>query len=183
MEEFIVRYGLVAIFVGAIVEGDLTLILTGVVAHMGLVRPPLAIAAGACGALVADGAFYLVGRYGTAAIARSKIYARAAPVIDHLIARLGPWEIVVARFVYGTRVASMLFWGMRRLPWRRFVILDALACGLWASALAALGFFLSGGAAVIIGEVKKAELWLLGALVAGVIIVVVLHTWGRRLRV
>ncbi len=181
MEDFIVRYGIFAIFVGAVFEGDVTLILAGVVAHMGLVGPLAGIFAGTCGALLADGAFYLAGRYGIAAIGRSEAYAHAAPVIDRLVGRLGAWQIVAARFVYGTRVASMLFWGMRGLPWRRFLPLDALACALWASALVGLGFSLSGSAAVLIGDVKKAELWLLGGLLAASMIVLALRACGRRL--
>jgi len=36
MTELIVRYGVIAVFVGAIFEGDVTLMLTGVAAHLGI---------------------------------------------------------------------------------------------------------------------------------------------------
>jgi membrane protein DedA with SNARE-associated domain len=182
MEDFIARYGLFAVFVGAVFEGDVTMILAGVVAHMGLMNPVTAVGAGACGAVLSDGGFYLAGRYSRAAIERSRMYVRARPVLDRLVGRLGAWQIVLARFVYGTRVASMLFWGMRALPWRRFLPLDALACTLWAGALVGLGFSLSASAAVLIGDVKEAELWLLGGLLAATIIVLALRAWGRWLR-
>jgi membrane protein DedA with SNARE-associated domain len=76
----------------------------------------------------------------------------------------------------------MLFWGMRALPWHRFLPLDTLACAIWAGALVGLGFSLSASAAVLIGDVKKAELWLLGGLLTATIIGLALRAWGRWLR-
>jgi membrane protein DedA with SNARE-associated domain len=182
MEDFIASYGLFGIFVGALVEGDVTLILAGVVAHLGLVSPVAAVGVGTCGAMLSDIGFYLAGRYSKPRIERSAMYVQARPILDRLVGRLGAWQVLLARFVYGTRVASMLFWGMRALPWHRFAILDSLACVLWAGALVGVGFSLSANAEAVIGDVKKTELWLLGALVAGVVIVVVLRATGRRLR-
>jgi membrane protein DedA with SNARE-associated domain len=182
MEDFIARYGLFGILLGAVFEGDVTMILAGVVAHLGLVSPMAAVGVGACGAMLSDVGFYLAGRYSKPRIERSTMYVQARPILDRLVGRFGAWQVLVARFVYGTRVASMLFWGMRVLPWHRFVLLDSLACALWAGALVVVGFSLSANAAVLIGDVKKTELWLLGALLIGVAIVVSLRAMGRRLR-
>ena len=44
-EHLILRYGLAAVFVGAAVEGDLTLILAGVAAHLDYLSFPTAVAA------------------------------------------------------------------------------------------------------------------------------------------
>jgi membrane protein DedA with SNARE-associated domain len=42
------------VLVGSAFEGDFTLILAGVVAHLGIFAFPLAVAAGTLGSLVAD---------------------------------------------------------------------------------------------------------------------------------
>ena len=44
LEQLLVRYGVAAVFVGAAIEGDFVLILSGVVAHLGYF--PLAVAIG-----------------------------------------------------------------------------------------------------------------------------------------
>jgi hypothetical protein len=35
---------------------------------------------------------------------------------EQLAQRFGVWEIIAARFVYGTRIASVLFWGISNCP-------------------------------------------------------------------
>lgn len=85
---------------------------------------------------------------------------------EHLAQRFGVWEIIAARFVYGTRIASVLFWGIQKLPFVRFAALDLIGCALWAIVFSSLGYFLSGSAAVLIGEVRRIEIWLLVAVAA-----------------
>lgn len=165
MEAFIARYGLLAVLVGAAVEGDVTLILAGVTAHLGLLRFPVAIGVGILGGMLADCVCYSLGRRRAAAMSNAGAYRRVAHLIERLAERLGPWEIVIARFVYGTRIASMVLWGMQRLPFGRFVVLDLLGCTLWAVVLGGLGFVFSGSVEALIGRVRRMEIWLLFALV------------------
>src|SRR5439155_223752 len=83
-------------------------------------------------------------------------YLRAAPLIERLVARVGEREIVLSRFVYGTRIASMFFWGVHRLPYARFAAFDLVGCLLSAIVLAGLGFGLSTSAVALLGRVTRA---------------------------
>ena len=47
LTELIIRYGLAAVFLGSGLEGDLSMVLGGVVAHQGYFRPQVAVAAAA----------------------------------------------------------------------------------------------------------------------------------------
>jgi membrane protein DedA with SNARE-associated domain len=164
MEALIVRFGLVMVFAGTALEGDVTMMLAGVTAHLGLFPIATVVAVGALGGFAGDTFFYGLGRWHSETIRRTDLYRRAEPAIGRFTARFGPLQIVVARFVYGTRVASMVFWGVARLPLWRFALIDALGCALWAAALGGLGYTLSGSAVLLLGRVKRVELWLLGAL-------------------
>src|SRR5215216_3605759 len=62
LQELLIRYGLLAVLFGSAFEGDFTLILAGVVAHLGIFAFPLAVAAGAAGSLIGDSAWYALGR-------------------------------------------------------------------------------------------------------------------------
>ena len=183
MEAFIVRYGLLAVFVGAGLEGDVTLILAGVTVHLGLLHFPSAVGVGSLGAFVTDCVWYGVGRSRAATIGSTGVYRRVAHLIEPLADRLGSGEIVVARFVYGARLASMLLWGMRRISWRRFAALDLLGCVLWANVLAGLGFVFSGSAEALIGRVRRIEIWLLVAMLLAASSLIlrrgVLRSWAR----
>lgn len=180
LENFLIRYGSLAVLIGAAFEGDVTMILAGVIAHLGLVDFPLAVAAGALGACCADAVCYWIGRTRRSPIQRSRVYTRVGPFVERLAIRVGTWELAVARFVYGARIASMLFWGMQGLPFARFAAIDLLGCSLWAMALATLGFVFSGSVAVVVGRVKRAELWLLVALVGTVAVVACVRYLMRR---
>jgi membrane protein DedA with SNARE-associated domain len=70
--------------------------------------------------------------------------------------------------MYGTRVATMLFWGVHKLSLKKFLLADVVGCAVWAGLLGTVGYAASSGATVILGEVKRAELWLLGAAGASV---------------
>jgi membrane protein DedA with SNARE-associated domain len=181
MEDLILRYGPIAVLLIATVEGDLILVLAGVTAHLGLMHLWLAIAMGAGGCLAGDLGWYAIGRSRSDAIRQSRAYRRVGPAVERVATRLGTWQILTARFMYGTRVATMLFWGVHRLPLGRFAAVDAAGCVGWALALGVVGYGASTGAAAILGEVKRAEIWLLGALLASAAVLVVAR-WALRRR-
>ena len=85
------------------------------------------------------------------------------------------WELLAARLVFGARIASAIFWGVRGLSVGRFVSIDLIGCLAWASAMTSLGWLLSHSAMLLIGEVKRIEIWLLGALLVGVAISMILR--------
>jgi membrane protein DedA with SNARE-associated domain len=181
MEDLIARYGLFGIFVGAAVEGDATLILTGVTGALGLINLPLALAVGVLGAVSGDALWYAAGRWRSAAIQNSGLYQRARPAVERLVNRVGPWQIVIARFLYGTRGATMLFWGAHGLSLGRFLAYDLAGCVLWAAILGTLGYVGSQSARALMGEVVRVEMWLLGA-VLGFLLLVAIRRWLRRRR-
>ncbi len=180
MEALVTRFGLPAVFLGTAVEGDLALILGGVAAHLGLMDPLAVGFVGTLGGLAGDVAWYLVGRFNADALHRSTVYRRVGPTIERLVERFGPWQILFARPVYGTRVASMLFWGTQGLPPTRFVALDAPACALWAVLLVSLGYFSSGSVAALLGKVRRIEEWVALAIVVALSVAVVAHVVMRR---
>jgi len=171
LQQLLIRYGLIAVLVGSATEGDITLLLAGVVAHLGLFAFPLAVAAGAVGSLVGDCAWYGLGRFREPHIRQSRFYRRVGPVIERRAKQLGPWQLLAARFVYGTKSASMIFWGLHGLPFRRFLLVDSVGCVLGSLVFSGLGYLLSGSAMALLGQVKRVELWLLGAAIVGVVIV------------
>ncbi|MEX2552631.1 MAG: DedA family protein [Actinomycetota bacterium] len=171
LQQLLIRYGLIAVLVGSATEGDITLLLAGVVAHLGIFAFPLAVAAGALGSLVGDCAWYGLGRFREPHIRQSRFYRRVGPTIERLAKQLGPWQLLAARFVYGTKSASMIFWGLHGLPFRRFLLVDSVGCVLGSLVFSGLGYLLSGSAMALLGQVKRVELWLLGAAIVGVVVV------------
>jgi membrane protein DedA with SNARE-associated domain len=179
LAHLVMTYGLAAVFLGSAVEGDFTLILAGVFAHLGYFPFPLAVAAGALGSFLGDLAWYGLGRVRGPRFRAGRLYQRMGHRIEALAARLGPAQLIAARFVYGTKAASMVFWGLHGLSLLRFMLVDGVGCVLGAFVFSGLGYLVSGSAMVLLGRVRRVQLWLLGVLAVGVVLVVIIN-WAAK---
>jgi membrane protein DedA with SNARE-associated domain len=179
LQQLLIQYGLIAVLVGSAIEGDFSLILAGVVAHLGIFPFPLAVLVGTIGSLLGDTAWYGFGRLRGPKFREGRLYRRVGPTIDRLARRMGPWELLAARFVYGTKAASMVFWGLHGLTLPRFLMIDALGCAIGATVFIGLGYLVSGSATVLLGQVRRVQLWLLGALIVGAVIVYLIHRTAK----
>jgi len=171
VEELVSRFGLPAVFLLTAIEGDLALILGGVAAHLGLMPLPAVLVVGTLGGFAGDGVWYAIGRRAADTVQGSAAYRRVGPTLERLVARFGPRQILLARPIYGTRVASMLFWGSHGLAPATFAALDLPACAAWAVLLSSLGYYSSRSVAGLLGEVRHVETWLAGAALAAVLVV------------
>jgi membrane protein DedA with SNARE-associated domain len=180
LEALIARYGLAAILLGSAVEGDLTLILAGVAAHLGFFSFPLAMAAGVTGSFVGDLAWYALGRVRGPRFRAGGFYRRVGPRIERLASRLGPAELIASRFVYGTKAASIVFWGLHGMPTLRFVLVDLVGCLLGSFVFTGLGYLVSGSAMILLGRVRRVQLWLLGGVAVGVLLVVIVNWTAKK---
>jgi len=165
IRDLVSRYGLWAVFFGVMIEGDLTLLFAGVLAHSGLISFGEALITSTLGGFVGDSISYLIGYSGKEKIKNSNFYRRAQPQLERLCARFGIYSIFLVKYVYGLRTASAIFFGFAHMRFlRRFGPLTLLSCALWALILIGIGFSFSGAIGVMIGRVKRAGIVLLVAL-------------------
>ena len=131
-----------------VAPGEAVMITAGVLAAGGDLSLPLVILAGLAGSLLGDNASYALGAsLGRRAERRFFSSARSRRQIEWARGQLherGTAIIIAARFVPGGRTATTFSAGTLAVPWRRFVMADALAAALWATYVALLGYF--GGA-------------------------------------
>jgi membrane-associated protein len=128
-----------------VVPSETSVITAGVVASAGDLNIALVIAGAATGAFLGDNLVYLIGyRYGDRARRRffsgEKATARIAWAERALKDRAAQL-ITLGRFIPGGRTAVALSAGLTHFPWRRYVLLDAIAALLWALYASLLGYF------------------------------------------
>jgi membrane-associated protein len=128
-----------------IVPSETSVITAGVVASAGDLDLWLVIVAAACGALLGDNVVYFVGHhFGDRARRRFFSGEKATARIDwaerQLKERAGQL-ITGGRFIPGGRTAVALSAGLTHFPWRRYVLLDAIAALAWALYASLLGYF------------------------------------------
>jgi hypothetical protein len=95
----------------------------------------------------------------------------AQPRIEKLIAKFGKFAIVISKYIYGIRVAMCVFYGIGKMPFRRFIFLDAISCFLWVFLLAGAGYFFSGAITSIIGDFKQIGIALFFVILFTVIVI------------
>ncbi len=191
MREFLNHYGLWAAFLLALLENDVSFIAIGVVARLGDGDPATpdefnlfgALAAAVVGALIHDTFWFAIGHQHSEWFKSSKVYQRIGPAIERLANRFGPWEIFFARFVYGTRNPTSVFWGIHHLRYTTFASIELLAARACAGdLLVTVGFHFTGLALRIIGRVERHHhpRLLLIALIVALISIYLLRWFNRR---
>jgi len=179
MELLLIKYGLAALFLAAMLEADVIPVLAGVAAHRGYFNPPLAIVVASLGALAGDCVWFYAGRSGL--IKKSKLMLRLQAKAEVLYQRVGNWQIPASHIIYGTRIATMAFMGARGSSVGRFVLVDGVSCFALTTFLFCLGFALSASVSMILVNVKRVELVLLVAVALFALVFHLLQRFGRRL--
>jgi membrane protein DedA with SNARE-associated domain len=164
-EAFLRTYGLWAVFFLAAVEGDLTLLLAGMLVHLGVWPAGTTFAVGTAGAMAGDCFYFWLGHGAARRWLTTAHGQRVMPRIERAARRYGLVSLFFARYIHGARIATMFFWGTQRTPVLKFALLDALSCTLWASVFIGLGYLFAGSMGQLIGELRRLESWILLGLV------------------
>jgi len=180
ISEIIAQYGIYAVFALCTVEGDITLLLSGVMAHsnfFGSYSFLKVFLAGTLGGIVGDNVAYFIGRLFRKTIKDYRFYEMARPRIERLIDKFGSFAIIISKYIYGIRAAMCVFYGIGRMPYARFIILDVISCAIWALVLAGVGYFFSGAITNIIGDFKQVGIWLFFIVLFGIIVFYVVERY------
>ena len=168
---FIASYGLYAVFVLVMIEGDLTLLLAGVLAHSAFFGDhsfAWVVLAGTLGGTVSDNIAYLTGREFRKGVRDLRFYRAAKPRMERLTNNFGGLSIFLSKYIYGLRWASCIFHGVGRMHYLRFVLLSFASCFAWVSLLSGAGYFFSGAVIGIIGDFQRLGKVLLVIVVLGI---------------
>jgi membrane-associated protein len=168
---FIGRYGVYAVFILVMIEGDLTLLLAGVLAHSAFFGDnsfAWVLLAGTLGGSVSDNIAYLTGREFRKGVRDLRFYRAAKPRMERLTNNFGGLSIFLSKYIYGLRWASCIFHGVGRMPYLRFVLLSLASCFAWVLLLSGAGYFFSGAVIGVIGDFQRLGKVLLVIVVVGI---------------
>jgi len=174
---YLSHYGLIIVFVGALLEGETVILLAGVLCHRGALPFEWTVIAAALGAFVGDQAWFHLGRrYGQDALSRFPRLTKHADRIRPWLIEKSDWIAAGSRFVYGSRIAAPMLLGMHDYPPVRFALINSVTASLWAMAGVGAGYLVGAGAERLFGRIKHIEQLLLA------IILVMLARWWYRHR-
>lgn len=173
LSQLIEQYGIYAVFALCTVEGDITLLISGAMAHSNFFGNHSFIQvflAGTLGGVVGDSIGYGIGRVFRNSVKNYGFYKMAQPRIERLIEKFGGFAIIISKYIYGIRGGMCLFYGIGRMPYWRFLILDIISCSTWVLILSGIGYFFSGAITSIIGDFKQVGIALFFVVLFGIII-------------
>ncbi|MDA5193282.1 DedA family protein [Govanella unica] len=170
IEMILARYGLLALFIGAGVEGETVVVSGGILAHQKLISFEGAMVAAAAGSFVADQIFFAIGRHFRSHAFVQKIAAK--PAFGKALAALErhPTGFILAfRFIYGLRTISPFAIGATTIPVRTFVLLNLIAASVWGVLFTSLGYMFGHGLQQIFGKALDRVDWPILAFVVAVV--------------
>ena len=179
------KYGLIAVFLGCVAEGESAAILAGFFAHQHVFQAWQAFAVVFLGAFIGDTCFFLSGRrfsnVGFVVRLRDRPgFGRAFQLVRDYPAAF----VILSRYAYGFRLVSGVAAGLSSIPVPKFVFLNAISSAIWAALFCAVGYVFGLGAEQIVGAaLHKHERLLiaLGVGIAGIVVFGALaHVASRR---
>lgn len=167
----LISYALISIFV--IIEGEFTLIASGILAYIGAFNLPSVFVFAGIGAFFKPFVGYWMGGL----LVKYFPESRFLKYIEKKILRIFPtihekpfWSIFTSKFIYGINNLTLIFAGYIKLPFRKFILSELLSTFFWYSGLISIGYFFSRTAFSLTRDVRKVSLIILACIIGFVII-------------
>jgi membrane protein DedA with SNARE-associated domain len=171
-----------AAFAGLLIPGESLVLASGFFAHLGILHLAPVMIAAALGAVAGDNIGYFLGsRLGREWLlrrgSRFGLRKRSLARVERFFERQGPKAVFFGRFVGFARALVPFVAGASEMPYRKFVVYDAIGAALWTIGFVTLGY-------VVGASWQAAEKWISrsGLVVAGIVLVAVTVVWFRRRR-
>ena len=175
LSQLIELYGLYAVFFLVMIEGDITLLLAGVLAHSAFFgHSAMASFArvllwGTLGGVASDNLAYLAGRAFGKTVRNFRFYRSSKERMQRLTDRFGTLSIFLSKYIYGLRWASCTFYGVAHMPYVRFLSLSLASCFVWVLVLSGIGFFFSTAVMGLLGDFRRLGKALLVIVIVGIL--------------
>ncbi|RVU16483.1 DedA family protein [Streptomyces antnestii] len=154
---------------GVPAPGETILIAAGVYAGAGRLNIVAVAAIAFAAAVVGDNIGYLIGHYGGRAfVHRWGRYLFITPErfakAEDFFKRHGGTIVIVARFIEGLRQVNGIIAGTSGMPWRRFLVFNAIGAALWVGLWATLAYVTGTHITAVYDAISRYQLYALIAL-------------------
>ncbi|MER6300756.1 VTT domain-containing protein [Kitasatospora sp. NPDC001539] len=167
-----------ALFFSFFIPGETAAVLGGFLADRGRASIGWMVLVVVCAAVLGDSAGYEIGRHLGPAILRTRPLRRHDEQVDKardLIRRRGPAAVFFGRFVAFFRPLMPSLAGISRMPYRRFLLYNALGGLAWGVGFTLLGYFAGAAYTRVEGTVGRVT-----AIVIAALVVIALLVWYVR---
>jgi membrane protein DedA with SNARE-associated domain len=183
LEEFISRYGYIAIFILTFFEGESVLFAAGFLAFNGYLDAVIVILVSATASYVGHGTFFIIAFYRREGFLR--LIQRFIKVnllkLESLVARYGTAAIFITQWLYGFRLLSAAVLGLSRMGTAKYFTFQFISCVVWAVICTSGGYFLGATLKNLLGDIKRYNMYIaVGVMTAGFLIWLIRDVRKRR---
>jgi len=138
MEELFIgwlkEYGYVILFLWSIIEGEMGLVMGGIMSHTGDMQYCITVFVAGLGGFTGDQIYFYIGRFNKGLIQRKLHGQRRKFAIAHLLLKKYGWPIIfVQRYMYGLRTVIPMSIGITKYSARKFAFINLISAWVWAT--------------------------------------------------
>ncbi len=129
------------LFFWSILEGELGLIMAGMLSFAGHMNLGLAIFVAGLGGFTGDQIYFYIGRYSKKYIHKKFKKYRRKFAIAHLLLQKYGWPLIFAqRYLYGLRTVIPMSIGLTRYSAKKFAFINLISAWVWAAITISLAY-------------------------------------------
>ncbi len=152
------------LFLGVFWEGEIMLIISGILVHQGALHLESTIAISLGAAFMKTVLGYLIGVWTARRFPNSKFLRYIERRILLLLPKFKErpfWSIFISKFIYGVNNATLVFAGYMKANFRIYVRAEVISTIIWLAGFIWLGYFFSYAAFSISHDVRKVVILIL----------------------
>jgi membrane protein DedA with SNARE-associated domain len=160
LEVILAQYGLIAVFIGTFLEGEIVVIAGGLLARLGFLAVPMVAATAFVATFLGDQFFFYLGRKkGTEFLEkRGRKHWRMRAQKVHDLIHDHHYKILFGyRFLYGLRIPTLFALGTSELSTKKFVIINLINSVVWTAIFISGGYFFGEFFQSLVGNIKDYE--------------------------
>jgi membrane protein DedA with SNARE-associated domain len=156
--DLISRFGYIGILLGSFLEGETTIVISGVFAKLGYFNLKSVIFYSFIGTFIGDSFFFFLGKhFGRPIIERYEFLKKRAMLASKIVHQYRNYILFVMRFLAGFRSPILLLLGCSNIQSVRFLAFDFVTSFIWSAIVAVMGYFFANVIFIFVNDIKGYE--------------------------
>jgi membrane protein DedA with SNARE-associated domain len=179
--EFVREWGYVAVFLGALVEGESVILTASSMAYFGYLNIYKIMIIAFFTTTIVDQLLFFVGRYyGESIFKRFPKLQGAKERAFRLLHKFDIWFILSFRFIYGIRTVSPIVVGAAKVTPARFIPLNIIAAFIWTVISCVGGYMLGEAMMAFLHNFVVIQRYIIGFLGIALLAFGGYHYWQKK---
>jgi len=136
------EYGYIILFFWSIVEGEMGLVMAGIMIHIGNMQYFMSIFVAGLGGFAGDQIYFYIGRFNKGRIKRKLHKQRRQFAIAYMLLKRYGWLIIfMQRYLYGLRTIIPMSIGITQYSAKKFALINLISAWIWATIVITPAYF------------------------------------------